>query len=134
MRRRRAAATIDACTQHHTRPHPSHTAAKGWHLCATSTAAEGKPKAGKAPAAQDPLFLLRQIVLSLLVKSREKEKVISKDLFWIHVSKGQDAETDIEKAEGPKENTPEESGLSCAKFPLATVLLLMETHLEFWTI
>lgn len=99
-----------------------------------------KPKAdnaynsGKALEAQDPEFLQNGVILSLLVKSREKEKVISKDIFWIHVFKRQDAGTDTEKEEGPKENKPEENGLSCGKFPLATILFLMESHLEFWTI
>lgn len=36
---------------------------------------------GKAPEAQGPVFLQNGVILSLLVKSREKEKVVSKDTF-----------------------------------------------------
>lgn len=42
---------------------------------------------GKAPEAEDSVFLQNGVILSLLVKSREKEKFISKDIFWVHVSK-----------------------------------------------
>lgn len=41
---------------------------------------------GKAPEAKTP-FLQNGKILFLLVKSRGKEKVISKDIFWVHVSK-----------------------------------------------
>lgn len=87
----------------------------------------------QALEAQDPAFFFQNgIIFSFLLKSWRKERVISKDVFGYMFTKV-GCWNRHRKRRGTKgKQTGEKWAQLC--FPLASILFLMETRLEFWTI